>query len=57
MREALGAIATLLVVVAVFWLVRRHAPPERCPRCGGTDLLFLGASTRECGQCGRIWIQ
>lgn len=57
MREVLGTIATLLVVVGVFWLVRRYAPPETCPRCGGTELLFLGNSTRECSQCGRIWIQ
>jgi hypothetical protein len=57
MPEALGAITMLLVVVAVFWLVRRYAPPETCPRCGGTDLLFLGESMRECNGCGRIWIQ
>ena len=56
MREALGAIATLLVVGAVFWLVRRYAPPETCPQCGSSDLLFLGDSTRECSRCGRIYI-
>jgi primosomal protein N' len=35
---------------------RRFAPPETCPQCGGTDLLFLGESTRECNRCGRIYI-
>jgi hypothetical protein len=55
MRETLGVIATLLVMVAVFWLVRRFSPPVTCPQCGGTDIVFLGDSTRECNRCGRMF--
>lgn len=54
MRESLGAIALVGLVVAVFWLVRRYSPPATCPLCGSDSWIIVG-DMKECRHCGRFF--
>jgi hypothetical protein len=54
MQGPLGAVALVILVVAVFWLIRRHSPPVTCPRCRSGSWIIMG-EMKECRDCGCLF--
>ena len=51
-----GAIVVALGLIAFFWALRRYLPPVTCPNCGSTSWLQIDDSTKECRDCGRMFM-